>query len=70
MEKNLSIEVKKKLIEMGKYQYDLANAVGCSENYLTDILQGRRSGKAYREKILQYVGITDGNDKNTFEEVM
>lgn len=45
------MEVKKRLVELDMTQRELANAIGVNENYLTDILRGRRSGKKYRPAI-------------------
>lgn len=47
------IEVKKKLLELGMTQKQLAERVGVGENYLTMILTGRRSGRKYRDKMQQ-----------------
>lgn len=44
-------EVKKRLVELNLTQRELAKLIGVNENYLTDILRGRRSGKKYREAI-------------------
>ncbi|MCQ1530728.1 helix-turn-helix domain-containing protein [Lutispora saccharofermentans] len=51
------MEVKKKLVELQLTQRRLAKKVGVNENYLTDILNGRRSGKKYKSKILQALDI-------------
>jgi transcriptional regulator with XRE-family HTH domain len=47
------IEVKKRLIDLNMTQRELSNDIGVSENYLTDILNGRRSGKKYISLILK-----------------
>jgi transcriptional regulator with XRE-family HTH domain len=41
------IEVKKRLIELGKTQNQLASEVGTSKVYLSMILYGKRSGEKY-----------------------
>ncbi|SHF06270.1 helix-turn-helix domain-containing protein [Alkalibacter saccharofermentans] len=41
------IEVKKRLIELGKTQNELASEVGTSKVYLSMILYGKRSGEKY-----------------------
>ena len=51
------VEVKKKLIELNMTQRELANLLGANENYLTDILNGRRSGKKYRSQIIKILKI-------------
>lgn len=38
-------------------QRDLAKKVGVHENYLTDILNGRRSGEKYKDKIQKIIKI-------------
>lgn len=45
------------LIELELTQRRLAQKVGVNENYLTDILNGRRSGKKYKDKIIQTLDI-------------
>lgn len=51
------VEVKKKLIELNMTQRELAGLLGANENYLTDILKGRRSGKKYKPKIMEILKI-------------
>lgn len=51
------VEVKKKLIELNMTQRELAGLLGANENYLTDILKGRRSGKKYKSKIMEILKI-------------
>jgi len=51
--------VKKRLIELRMTQRELAKDIGVSENYLTDILSGRRSGKKYRHLIYKKIGLDD-----------
>lgn len=51
------IEVKKKLIELDMTQRELAKKLEMNENYLTDILNGRRSGKKYKSKIIKILKI-------------
>lgn len=53
------IDIKKRLIELKMTQRELAKEVGVSENYLTDILSGRRSGKKYRPLIYKKLGLED-----------
>lgn len=44
-------EIKIRLIQLNMTQRSLADKVGVNENYLTDIVNGRRSGKKYRTAI-------------------
>lgn len=53
------VEVKKRLIELNMTQRELSGRIGANENYLTDILRGRRSGRKYREAIRRELGLTD-----------
>ncbi len=53
------INVKKRLIDMRMTQRQLAKDIGVSENYLTDILSGRRSGKKYKPLIYKKLGLED-----------
>lgn len=46
-------EVRKKLIEIGMTQKDLALAVGASERYIWHITHGRRKGTKYLTKIIK-----------------
>lgn len=49
--------VKKKLVEMGKTQKQLAKEIGTSNVYLNLILHGERSGKKYLHKIAEVLKI-------------
>ena len=51
------IKVKKRLIELGMTQRQLANDIGANENYLTDILNGRRSGRKYKDAIIRKLNL-------------
>lgn len=44
-------EIKIRLIQLNMTQRALAKKIGVNENYLTDIVNGRRSGIKYREAI-------------------
>lgn len=50
---NFALYVRKRLLELNMTQRQLARDIGMNENYLTDILNGRRSGKKYREAIVK-----------------
>lgn len=49
--------VKKKLVDKGMTQTELANAIGCSKQYLQKILTGMRSGEKYVEEICKILKI-------------
>lgn len=51
--------VKKRLIELKMTQRDLAKKLNMNENYLTDILAGRKSGAKYRNNILNEIGLIE-----------
>lgn len=53
----IGVTIKKRLIELGKTQYQLANEVGTSSNYIYLIMIGERSGKRYLHKIANVLGI-------------
>jgi len=57
----VGIVIKKRLIETGKTQYQLAEEVGTSSNYIYLIMIGERSGRSYMPKIAEALGI-DTND--------
>lgn len=50
-------KVKKELINRGMTQRELAGMIGMNENYLANILNGRRSGKKYWAEIEWILGI-------------
>lgn len=50
-------KVKKELINRGMTQRELAEMIGMNENYLTNMLNGRRSGKKYWAEIEWILGI-------------
>lgn len=60
--KKFGKRVKKQLIELEMTQRDLAKKVGVHENYLTDILNGRRSGEKYKEKIQKIIKIKNDQE--------
>lgn len=45
-------EIKIRLIQLNMTQRALAQRIGINENYLTDIVSGRRSGKSYKRDIM------------------
>lgn len=56
-------QIKIRLIELNMTQRTLAKKVGVNENYLTDIVNGRRSGKTYRSAIMNVL-----YENNTVDE--
>ncbi|RII34339.1 XRE family transcriptional regulator [Clostridium chromiireducens] len=53
------VKVKKRLIELNMTQRQLASEIGVNENYLTDILQGRRSGTKYKDAITRKLNLDE-----------
>ncbi|WP_446897276.1 XRE family transcriptional regulator [Clostridium sp. LBM24168] len=48
-------------------QRELSSEIGVNENYLTDILNGRRSGKKYRNLIVERLNIdSSSNSEDSF----
>lgn len=54
---DFGVIVKKRLVELKMTQRQLAKNLGMNENYLTDILAGRKSGIKYRVSILMEIGL-------------
>lgn len=50
-------KVKKRLIDMGMTQTELAALLGVNKVYVTMILYGQRSGKKYQGEIMRILGI-------------
>ena len=50
-------QVKKRLIDKGMTQVELAALVGCNKQYLHKILYGERSGKKYLDEISKVLDI-------------
>ncbi len=53
--KNFGIEVKKRLLDIGMKQAELAKKMGVSESYISEILSGKREAFDARKKILSVV---------------
>ena len=59
-------QIKIKLVELNMTQRALAKKVGVNENYLTDIVNGRRSGRTYRAAIMATLSIeTNESERST-----
>jgi transcriptional regulator with XRE-family HTH domain len=56
------MKVKKRLVELNITQRQLAVEIDVNENYLTDILRGRRSGKKYKNKIINRLNLDAESD--------
>lgn len=53
--------VKKRLIELNMTQRQLAETVGIGEVYLNVVLHGERSGRKYKQAIIEYLDLYDKN---------
>lgn len=74
MEKNktipfFGIQVKKRLVDLNMTQRELAAEIGVNENYLTDILKGRRAGTKYKGAIIEKLSLYD-TEENRMKEVI
>jgi len=53
--KNFGVEVKKRLIDIGMKQLELAEKTGVSESYISEVLSGKRKAIDMRRKILSII---------------
>lgn len=53
----VGVLIRKRLLDKGKTQTQLAQEVGTSKVYLNYILHGERSGKKYLPRIFEVLGI-------------
>lgn len=51
------VRIKKKLVDKRMSQKELAEQIGCSRQYLTDIMYGMRSGKKYLPQIYEILDL-------------
>jgi transcriptional regulator with XRE-family HTH domain len=61
----LGVIIKKRLIDKGMSQVELAKKIGTSKVYLNMILYGERSGKKYLPKIFTVLQIDPESVKRT-----
>ena len=65
------ILVKKRLIELSMTQRELAREIGANENYLTDVLNGRKAGIKYKAIISEKLGLEEEKKRSIrMKEVM
>lgn len=55
----LGKEIKKRLIDMGMTQKELAAMLGVKRAYISRIMYGNRTGKKYRKAIAEILGIDE-----------
>lgn len=51
--------IKKRLIDKGMTQTQLAEQIGCSKQYLNNVMHGFRSGKKYLPKIYEILDMKE-----------
>ena len=51
--------VKKKLIDIGMTQRELADLVGCSQSYMNYIIRGKKRGWKYRNRINEILNLKE-----------
>ncbi len=54
---NFGKEVKKAMIDKDVKLKDLASEIGVSTPYISDILNGNRTGSKYKAKIAEFLGL-------------
>ncbi len=54
---NFGLEVKKKLLDIGMQQSELAKEIGISKGYLSEILNDKKEGFDVRRKILTVINM-------------
>lgn len=65
------ITIKKRMLELGLSNMELANMLNCNESYVCRILYGERSGRKYMTRISEILGIDYDclmNDKTDKDE--
>lgn len=55
-------DVRHALIDKGMTMSQLADALGVSTAYISEILKGTRKAEAQRTKIMEYLGIVEGGE--------
>lgn len=55
MKKLRTTDLKSMLSKKGIKQKDLANALGVTESYISQIIKGKRLAKRYRDKIIEII---------------
>ncbi|HBV67227.1 MAG TPA: transcriptional regulator [Clostridiales bacterium] len=57
------IKIKKGLVEKNMTQRDLAKKLSMNEQYLADIIHGRRSGNMYIDRIYDELGLNSDEEE-------
>lgn len=63
------IMVKKRLAELNMEQKELAQVLGVSESYLTDVLRGNKPGHKYMDSIHEVLGFNGKGNKQLKEVI-
>lgn len=62
------IKIKKRLVEKSMTQRELAEKIKMKEQYLTDILSGRRSGNKYINKIYKELNLSIDDESDIYND--
>jgi len=62
-DENFGIEVKKKLLDMRMQQIELAERVGISKAYLSEILSGKKEAIDVKRKILSAINFENESER-------
>ena len=61
---NFEIEVKSALIKENRTMSNLAEEIGISVSYLSDIIRGNRKANHYKEKITEILNLENKEEEN------
>jgi transcriptional regulator with XRE-family HTH domain len=63
------IKIKKRLVEKNMTQRDLARKLDMNEQYLADIIRGRRSGNMYLNKMYKELDLDPNEDDSYYNDM-
>lgn len=64
------VKIKKGLVEKNMTQRDLAKKLSMNEQYLADIIHGRRSGTMYIGRIYDELGLNSDEEEHNMKGVV
>lgn len=65
--KSFGIEIKKRLLDIGMKQAELAEKIGVSESYISEVLSGKREAFDTRRKIVSIIEDTERTEQKKSE---